>query len=52
MFNTLSHKGNANQNFTDILSHPSHIGNHQGNKQQLLVRIRGKENYQTVLMRM
>jgi hypothetical protein len=31
--NILSHKGNANQNYTEILSHPSQNGNHQENKQ-------------------
>jgi hypothetical protein len=32
MFNTLSHKGNANQNYTEILSHPHQNVNHQENK--------------------
>jgi hypothetical protein len=31
LFNTLSHKGNANQHYTEIPSHPSQDGNHQGN---------------------
>jgi hypothetical protein len=40
---SLSHKGNANQNDTEIPSHPSQNGYHQENKkQQMLVRIWGK----------
>jgi hypothetical protein len=40
MFNILIHKGNANQNYTNIPSHPSEIGNHQENKhQQMLMKI-------------
>jgi hypothetical protein len=31
MFNILSHKGNTNQNYTKISSHPSQIGHYQGN---------------------
>jgi hypothetical protein len=43
MFNILSHKGNANQNYTEILFHPNQNGNHQENKQQqVLVRMWGK----------
>jgi hypothetical protein len=38
----LRHKGNANQNYTKIPSHSSQIGHHQENKQQMLVRMRGK----------
>jgi hypothetical protein len=34
MFDTLSHKGNANQNSTRIPSHPNQNGNHQEKKQQ------------------
>jgi hypothetical protein len=37
MFNILTHKGNANQNYTEIHSHPSQIGNHQENKQQQML---------------
>jgi hypothetical protein len=33
MFNTLSQKGNANQNYTEIPSHPSPNGYHQEKKQ-------------------
>jgi hypothetical protein len=40
MFNVLSHKGNANQNYAEIPSHPSQNGNHQGTKQQMLQRCR------------
>jgi hypothetical protein len=44
MFNILTHKGNANLNYTEIPSHPRqndyHQDNKQTNKQQLmLVRI-------------
>jgi hypothetical protein len=39
MFNTLSQKGNANQGNTEVLTHPSQIGSHQENKQQMLVRM-------------
>jgi hypothetical protein len=42
MFNILSHKGNANQNYTEIPSHPSQKGN-QENKQQMVVRKWGKK---------
>jgi hypothetical protein len=38
MFNIFRHKGNANQNYTEIVSHPSHSGYHQENKQQILER--------------
>jgi hypothetical protein len=42
MFNILSHKGNANEDNTEIPSHPSQNGCHQGNKeQQVLVRMQG-----------
>jgi hypothetical protein len=36
MFNTLSHKGNTDQNDSDIPSHPSQNSYHQENKQQML----------------
>jgi hypothetical protein len=39
MFNSLSHKGNANRNYTKIPSLPSKNVSHQENKQQTLVRI-------------
>jgi hypothetical protein len=40
MFNTLSHKGNANQNYTEILSHPTENSYHQENiKQRILVKM-------------
>jgi hypothetical protein len=34
MFNILSYKGNANQNYSESPSHPSQNGHHQENKQQ------------------
>jgi hypothetical protein len=34
MFNILSHRGNANQNCTEIPSHSSQNGHHQENKLQ------------------
>jgi hypothetical protein len=34
MLNNLSHKGNANQNYTEIPSHSTEIGYHQENKQK------------------
>jgi hypothetical protein len=42
MFNTLSRKGNANQNYTKIPFGPSQTGHYQENKQQMLARIQGK----------
>jgi hypothetical protein len=33
MFNNLRHKGNDNQNHTEIPSHPNQNGNYQENKQ-------------------
>jgi hypothetical protein len=49
MFNTLNHKGNANQHYTKIACHSSQIGNHHENKQQMLVRMEGgKEPSDTV----
>jgi hypothetical protein len=44
MFNILNHKGNANQNYTEIPSHPSQNGNQQENKQQMLVKMGGEEH--------
>jgi hypothetical protein len=50
MLNILSHKGNANQNNTEISSHPNLNGNHQENKKQMLVRMqREKEPIYTVV---
>jgi hypothetical protein len=34
MINIVSHQGNANQNYTEISSHPSQNSGHQENKQQ------------------
>jgi hypothetical protein len=49
MFNILHHKGNANQNHTEIPSHPSQNGYNQENKQQMLVRVWGEGSpYNTV----
>jgi hypothetical protein len=40
ILNILSHKGNANQNCIEILSHSSQNGYHQRNKQQqMLVKL-------------
>jgi hypothetical protein len=47
MFNILSHKGNAKQNYIEILSHPSQKGCHQENKQQMLARMWGKDPLRT-----
>jgi hypothetical protein len=33
----LSHKGNANQNYTKISSYPSQIAHHQENKKQQML---------------
>jgi hypothetical protein len=41
MFSILSHKGNVNQNYTEISSYPSQNGN-QETKQQMLARMQGK----------
>jgi hypothetical protein len=50
IFNILSHKGNANQNDTEIPSHTSQNGYHQENKQQqMLVRMWGELNSCTLL---
>jgi hypothetical protein len=43
MFNILSHKVNANQNYTEVLSYPCQKGNHQENKQQMLMRMWGEK---------
>jgi hypothetical protein len=51
-FNICSYKGNANQNSTEIPSHPSKNGNHQENKQQMLARRQGKGNPHTLLVGM
>jgi hypothetical protein len=45
MFNICSQKGNANQDYTDISSHPSQIGNHQENQQQMLERMKEKGTF-------
>jgi hypothetical protein len=45
MFNIFIHKGNANQNSTEIPFYPSQHGYHQENKQQqILVRMQGRGN--------
>jgi hypothetical protein len=49
MCNTISYKGNENQNYTEIPSHPSENDCHQENKQQMLARMLGaKEPSYTV----
>jgi UDP-N-acetyl-D-mannosaminuronic acid transferase (WecB/TagA/CpsF family) len=52
MFTILSCKGNVNQNYTEIPSHPSQNGYHQKNKQQMLVRMQGKRHPYTLLVGM
>jgi hypothetical protein len=52
MFSIFSHKGNANQNSTEIPSHPSQIGLHQENKLQMLMRTWGKNSVPTLLVGM
>jgi hypothetical protein len=47
MFNILNHKVNANQNNTEIPSHPSQNGYYQENKQQMC-----EESGDSLLMRM
>jgi hypothetical protein len=42
MFSIFSHKENANQNSTEIPSHPNQNGYHQENKQQMLMRTEGR----------
>jgi heme O synthase-like polyprenyltransferase len=44
MFNSLSHKCQADQNNAEIPSHPSKNGYHQENK-QMMARIQGKVNF-------
>jgi hypothetical protein len=43
MFSNLSHRENANQNFTKIPFHPIQIGNHQENTQQILGKVQGEK---------
>jgi hypothetical protein len=50
MFNIFSHKGNANQNYTEIPSCPSQNGCHQENKCK--VRIWGKRSLYILLVGM
>jgi hypothetical protein len=50
MFNIPGHQGNANQNDTEISSHPSQNGYHQEFKQQRLERMKGKRNHYTSLL--
>jgi hypothetical protein len=52
MSDILSHKGNANQNITEIPSHPSQNGSHQKNKQQMLAREWGERSPYTLLVGM
>jgi hypothetical protein len=52
MLNTLSHKGNANQSYIEILPHYSQTGYHQQHKkQQMLVGMWGERNTFTFLVR-
>jgi hypothetical protein len=44
MFKNLSHKGNVNQNYIEIPSHPSqHKNNEENKEQQMLVRVGGRK---------
>jgi hypothetical protein len=45
-------KGNVNQNHAKIPSHSGQIDHDHENKQQMLVRIRGKRNLHTLLVGM
>jgi hypothetical protein len=49
MFNLLNHKGNENQNSTEIPSHSSQNDSHQEN-QQVLARMWRKRNPHTLLV--
>jgi hypothetical protein len=46
----LSNKGNVNQNYTKIPSHPSQIGNPENKQQQIFARMQGKRNPHTLLV--
>jgi hypothetical protein len=50
MFIILSHKGNVGQNYTKIPSLLSQNSKHEENKQQMLMKMQGKRNPQTLLM--
>jgi hypothetical protein len=52
MLTILCHKGNANQNDTEIPRHSIQNGYHQEHKQQVLVRMWGKRNTSTLLVGM
>jgi hypothetical protein len=43
MFNILSYKRNAYQNYTKIPSYPTQIGNYQENSKQTLERMWGEK---------
>jgi hypothetical protein len=47
MFKILSHKGNANQNYTEIPSHPSENSNHQENKNMVRMQRKKEPLYNT-----
>jgi hypothetical protein len=50
IFNLFSHQEKANQNYTEIASHPSQNGDHQENEQEhILVRMEGKGPYPLVM---
>jgi hypothetical protein len=50
MFNVLSHKRNANQNYTESPSQPNQNGYHQENKQKaMLARTGGIRNLYPLL---
>jgi hypothetical protein len=50
MFNILRHKGNANQNYIEMLSHLSQNGNHKNKQHWMLARVSGKRNPYTLLV--
>jgi hypothetical protein len=50
MFDILSYKGNANQNDTQIPSHPVRMGIIKRKQLQMLVRIQRKSNPFTLLV--
>ena len=51
MLNIISNQGDANQNYTEIPSHPNQNGNHQEvKKQEMLARMWGNCNSSTLLV--
>jgi hypothetical protein len=53
MFEVFHHQGNANQNYTEIASHPNQNGYHQENKkEQMLGKRHSKRKLQAMFVRM